>query len=418
VRLGLHDRYCLSRHLIGAPPILVFGAALPASSSTYETSDVIRVSNELLERHVWLRYAIDVNAHPPKWTLNPAIAASDVVVSTQADLSLDEILLSGILSGDSFDLEKGPLWRVHLQTPRVGESTTVMLVVHHAAFDGCGTSQLFGQLLSGLLSPASISDAPKSDIPPMVEKTIDMRPSYGHLVGEVWKSLVVPRLPAFLQPAPIIVWPNPPSVVVHEAAPRVACFQVELDIISAAKKAARAMGINTLHPVLHAAALAALQKTFLCYALDGEVAVVSTPISLRSAALGHPPVAGNFVASHSHSYTLPVIDDFWTIARKFAEDATSSAGAQRARAAMGMLAYLPDSAPAAPGADSGWDAFFRGRAESERPFSASIELSNVGLLEAAADLAGVQAAWAQSASPIGAGVCLNVRLPAYMRNVY
>jgi hypothetical protein len=502
--LGLHERYCVSRGRVGHPPLIVFAAILPdilaprdlLSLKTLEDALNSAVSR-LSKMQPMLGCGVNLDVHPPCWKPNPGITSQmicdvlpfqpNVEPCTRASIT-EQLLLDGLVHGETFDFATGPLWKVQLATHAIRSSsgdndrkTSVTLIVHHILTDGVGARNLFAALLTEFTaelrsqSTAAVITGSKTQpanvmarawtsmpFPPANEDTADIRPSYTRLLTAIWSDvspllskLIPPSVPllSLLRPTVYTIWPNPPERSPHLAAPRIASIHVPAAIIQGVKDVARQKGVKTLHPVMQAVTLVALQVLFLSRKSGTDKTnhstqvKVSTPASMRDAKLGHPRACGNYVAGFNHVYPVSSLQSdvpshgsssslagaspsyanakakFWDVALDFAEDVSDPSQKQHAAQVFGMLAYISDTPPTLTSngtVEGGWEKLLREMMESPEPFENSVELSNLGLFSTDEDChvegkEGFEMAWAQSPSPAAESLCLNVST-CYHRN--
>jgi len=291
---------------------------------------------------------------------------------------------------------------------RVG--TRLVLSLNHILTDGIGGRNLLSELLEYLQSKpkhiAALPDLTVPHLPPTLESSVDVRPRLLHMLHVVFLELVAPHLPWFLRPRPPLPhWPNPPPVAPYTCAPRVALFQLPATLLPALKRTGQAHAVRTLHPLLHTIGLFALY-----HATDhaGPLRVKTwTPISQRSPEAGHPACTGNYVADHAQLCSLAPASSFWDLARKYANELVDPTARARARGEIGMLAYVPNPSQMPAPDKSGWEVFWERKLVAPEPYSASLMLSNLGVMEGEAE--GVEeVVFGQMPSPIGPGLTLNV----------
>ena len=286
------------------------------------------------------------------------------------------------------DIEMHPLWQV---------TTTdhhLVLSVDHVLVDGRGVANL----LSALLSP-SIDDLPHEAFStvPLFEESIDIRPSYAHFVPIVWKKIILPRLPAFVQryfkvPEP---WPDTNfSLTPKECRSDNSLLSIPSDVVERVKTAGKGKSVPTLHPIIEFAFLVAIWSVFgrthPSFFLSS-----STPRSERDTNLGHSYCTVNYTSSSEYTLPLSPSDGFWTLAQTMSTYLRSDVGRKKALWGVGMLAFVPDPPKAVP---TGWETFLSEQAERPHPFRASLSISNLGyvaLPNGASDLA-----WSQTCASI------------------
>lgn len=216
-RLGNYERYSLSRANIGIPPVLAFVAVLEAAPAH---SAVVAAVGILLSRYPLLSCVVeDRRTRTPSFqtrSVKPEEVAGEEDASGRGGETIGDALLLGLEEAARLDLEAGPLWRVFVLGGLAGEEVgggdggggegaRLLLSCSHVISDGAGTKALFGELLALILRPAQPHqgelDVP-AVLPASMESSIDVRPSFGVLLPEVFNSLVTPLLPSFLRPLP------------------------------------------------------------------------------------------------------------------------------------------------------------------------------------------------------------------------
>ncbi|GAA6014665.1 hypothetical protein JCM10207_006895 [Rhodosporidiobolus poonsookiae] len=418
--LGLYERFSLSRSLSRFAPIVTITAVLRSTTSAFvDALDAHAAIATLLSRYPLLRCAIaDKDTTTPRYVLTDAATPANVSAGSSAEgfKSTEQALQAGDAAGQAFDLDKGPLWRVWLD-PAKGDKRRVTLVLHHTLCDGTGTRNLFAELLTLLRQPESISAATENTpLAPSLEQTVNTKVGTLALLKVVYSELLAPRLPALLRTPPPPVYPSPPSCAPYLQPHGLKSLSLPASVVAGLKSAAKSHGINTLHPPLYTAALAALAATASAGSLDAPPSfriAGSTPFSERSAALGHPNATGNYVSAYTEPVILSTLSAkrFWTTCADYATTLVKPATRQRAREAMGLLAYLPSGeAPAEEGKPkrTAWEVELEKKAKEGR-FGDSFEVSNLGVLPATGwENDGIEDVyWAQTASVVGAAFQLN-----------
>lgn len=403
-RLGDYERFSLARSESRLAPIVAFTALLP-SESCPTSAHLLQAAATLLDRYPLLRCGItDKNTSTPSFVYREELKPQDVIASGSGG-SHEEVLEAAIVAGQDFDIVNGPLWKIWS-----GEGGRVTLIVHHTVSDGTGTRNLFSLLLSLLRTPASVDSTTRpTSLPPTLEGTIDCKTPPFELIKTVFSAIVLPKLPAFLQPSP----PPPtflgPALLPPASQPtslKLLCLPSS--VVAGLKTAGKANGVNTLHPLIYTSALAVLSSlaSSPSSADDGASSLVNivgaTPFSLRDPSLGHPAeTSGNYVAGITVPHALPSLlsTSFWSAAQEYgatlSDPATKPAAAKR----MGMLGLLSDMA--------GW---VKEEAAKER-YQETFEVSNLGVLPVTGwEEEGLEEVyWAQTASAFVSALELNVR---------
>ncbi|ORY91535.1 hypothetical protein BCR35DRAFT_328140 [Leucosporidium creatinivorum] len=427
-QFGLYERYSLARTLVGTAPILAFLVNLPETAKEVQKDDVELAVAELLRRYPILRCAVEgAQTREPRYVTNEKLSPSNVVEVREEDGERPEVLLRrGMEEGKGFDLEKGPLWKVVLfgEGKNVESKQRILLVLNHVLSDGTGTRNLFAELISLLHTPPSSPPSSKDSIttlPSTQESTVDLRPSYTHMARVIFAELIVPRLPAFLQsnPSPPC-WPNPPLVKPLDQPTGIKHLSIPRIVVAVMKGEGQCNYIKTLHPILHTAAIASLVITL---SKNGSTSLPPitgmTPLSIRTSALGHPSATGNYVddlPSSSLSSSFSLDTPFWPACREYA---TQLVNRPKGQSGMGMLAFIPDPPlSGAEGEKTGFEKFVEEKCASQTPFSASFEVSNLGVLpptgwDRAEDkpTGGIEVCWAQTATAFGPALLLNALTP-------
>ena len=324
----------------------------------------------------------------------------------------ETVLFDAIEQVEKADIHD-PLWRTSTYTsPTELGPAYLTVTADHALVDGRGLQLLVLALLCSDI--AHLPSETLSDVA-VFEDTIDIRPSYTHLVPAIWRQLLLPLLPHLVQN----VFRNPPAwpsdefkVGPTKVSGGKSLIDIEIDLVNRLKAVGKHRGVQTLHPIVKVAYLFATWSVFgrkhgdkaTPFLLDS-----TTPRSERSPKLGHGYCTGNYVSSFSHHASFTESNDFWVEAVKVATNLTSASGQRFALGQMGLLAYLPDPDPATntlePG-PTGWENYFYALSEGLKPFMASISVSNLGyvnLPDGADDLI-----WSQGSSPFGPAIAANV----------
>jgi len=310
---------------------------------------------------------------------------------------------------DKLHLESDPLWQVALYTASDDSPAYLVVSGHHALTDGKAVFNLTDALLA-----ADISHLPYEQVDkvPLLSDTHDLRPGLLYILGLIWTALLVPKLPARIQPylRPAHAWPDtgirrPAS----KCEGRFSLLELPHSLIDSLKVAGRQNGVKTLHPILTISYATAIWHV-MRGSSDSLVIRASTPSNIRDLSLGHGYCTGNYVGSAPVTFVPRPETDFWAETAQVAIDMSSKASKKRALELMGALSYVPDPAPDLAKRDTdrptGWEQFFGETMESAVPYSDTMSISNIGRVKLppkAADLF-----WAQGASPMAPPFTINV----------
>ncbi|GAA5871282.1 hypothetical protein JCM1840_004402 [Sporobolomyces johnsonii] len=424
--LGLYERYSLCRTNTGNAPVVVFTALLPSTfSETPVRSRLLNAISQLLARYPLLNCAVaGPRTTQPCFRLRDDVTAEQIVEERAAEerLTAEDALLQGIEAGRGLEVEAGPLWKVWLcGEDDVGERRLVLIVSHIVA-DGSGARNLFAELLS-LLHPMATPSSPASTtgpFPPMLESTVDLRPSTLRLVRTVVSEIIAPRLPSFIRPQAPSIWPNPPLCPPCDQPTALKLLTLPASLAGGLSTTSKSHSVATLHPLLYTAALAAIACSVSPSSSAPLQLLGQTPISLRSPALGHPSATGNyasFPAGQLHSLLSPSTTSFWPLCRSYAAHLALPSTRQAAKEAMGMLAYIPDGDASVRDERTkqvleqrtGWEQWLEEAMRKDEPWNGSFNVSNLARLPStgweAEGLKGV--CWAQAGTPNAAALQLN-----------
>jgi hypothetical protein len=286
------------------------------------------------------------------------------------------------------DFDVTPLWRVTILTSTGVARAYLAVSVQHEIADGMGLLTL----AHALLAP-SIDDLPYEalDKIPSHENTVPCAPSVRQLLALVWCEVLVPALPAFLQPylRPPRAWP-----ATDIAAPPMDCpwdiFILALSpaFLDGLKAAGSANGVPALHTTLQLAYALSVWQV-LAHTREGLPMTLGTPKSERRADLGHAHCTGNYVASFELHLRPRADDAFWPVAAQLSTSLRSASELALARGRIGVLAHIPHP----------WTPVFATSAAGPAPYINSVYVSNLGRTNL--PTGAVDAIWTQGASPFG-----------------
>jgi hypothetical protein len=408
---GLFESFCFALTNVGTPPIVTCIAALETVPPLTTVKSAVA---QALAAYPLLKCHIPISFQPrPRFAFNKALDPDAIVrVAASAPSGVD-IMLAELEHGKSFDFDAGPIWSLTLYESSIaGGHAQLALTMNHVLCDGVGLRNLFGQLLACIMSsvPIPATTNGESALAPTIEDTVDVHLSWASALSLVCTTILPTLLPRALQPRSH--WPNPPPLPPQTQPVRAALTQVSAPQLAALKAAGKARGVRTLHPILHVASLCALDGAVR--AAGGSAAPVcirtTLPISLRAAAAGHPAATGNYVGKYEVDYALRAPVAFWDQARTYAAALASTAVAQTSRKSTGIIGYVPQARERVVPGRIGLEKNFLERLyTSAAPYMASIQLSNLGLIEEA--LPGVrEVVFGQTPGLPFGGVVVNVSI--------
>jgi len=320
-----------------------------------------------------------------------------------------EVLQDEMERLNSFHLETDPLWQVAVYTASDASPAYLIVSGHHVLTDGKAIFNLTDALLADDISTLPFEQV---DTVPLLSDTHDLRPGLLFVLGMIWTALLVPKLPSFIQPylRPARAWPDTAiRRPANKCAGRISLLELPHSLIGSLKAAGRQHGVNTLHPILTISYATAVWHVARG-STDSLVLRAATPSNIRDLSLGHGYCTGNYVGSVTIPFVAEFDTDFWAETAKVATYLSSKACKRRALELMGTLSYVPDPMPDPAKRDTdrptGWEDFFGGKFESAAPYSDTMSISNMGLVDLpknATDLF-----WAQGASPCAPPLTINV----------
>ncbi|GMK53694.1 hypothetical protein CspeluHIS016_0102800 [Cutaneotrichosporon spelunceum] len=410
--MSMHERYSLMRQNTGHPHVILHVVSYPADAVPSPAALEKRVSE--LQAALPMLSARVVGAHtnkpgyvsgdvwPSSSIVHEAPAVRDSVAAYKA--AIDTFSASTVVSSRS---QAAPMWRVTLFAPDNGEGY-LTVAMNHLLIDGLGSTLLLAALTADLDAPSTIQ--PEAwEKPTTFDDTISTVPTLGFLLPIIFRELLLPKLPRFVQ-SPFLAsdpWPAERAGDSLTCGWDILLLSLTPGLISKVKEAGIVHGIRTLHPLLKMAYCAAMWRVLAKSTLHIGV---DTARSERNPALGHATITHNYVSSTSWDATLAGEDRFWARAEELAH-AVGPAGVVPGRMTMGLLRHIPDPEvdENAPGFDpqrpTGWEKYFVERTQSGRPYRDSMSLSNLGrvaLPPGANDMW-----WGQTATPFGSAIMVN-----------
>jgi len=390
----------------------------------------VRIEKVLVEAPLLASNVVDIKSQEPKWCKSAAIATEEMlkVIQMESAIELEGLLEHQRDMGMSIlTTSSSPLFRVFLY--QTDNRLLVGLSIHHCLADGKGASTLLELLLSSEkdfhLKLPSITGFKK--VPEAADVYFDLRPSWKVLTLVIYKALVVPILPKFLksrlEDKPF--WPFEALKTPAFCKPKLILLQfTEKGFLQDLKGVSHKMGVKTVHPVIHAAILAALSAS----TTDGEELIgdescrqfipikSDTPVNLRTSENGL--IFGNFISNFSWIEKIQEHTRFWQAAKVYDQQLNSKEGRAIAKSVAGMLAYIPDQrkvdSERTDKEPTQWESFFwRECLKKPMPFGGSFSLSNLGALNPSSSIGGTnlrldQVVFCQSPSPFSSALFFDV----------
>ncbi|BEJ14067.1 hypothetical protein CspHIS471_0312410 [Cutaneotrichosporon sp. HIS471] len=410
--MSMHERYSLMRQNTGHPHVILHVVsylpdAMPSSAALERRVDELQAALPMLSARVVGAHTtkpgyVPGDAWPASNIVTQALAVSDSVAAYKAAMDAFTAPAIATLTGTA-----APMWRVTLFASDNGEGY-MTLAINHLLIDGRGSTLLLAALTADLNAPSTV-ELEAWDKPTTFDDTIPTTPSLRFLLPIVFRELLLPKLPRFVQ-SPFLAsdpWPAERPGDSLTCGWDILLLSLSPDLIVKVKEAGTGRGIRTLHPLLKMAYCAAMWRVFAKSTLH---ITVDTARSERDAALGHAAITHNYVSSTMWDATLVGEDGFWARTKQLAH-AVGPAGVLPGRMNMGLLRHIPDpevdeNAPGFnPQRPTGWEKYFVERTQSGRPFRDSMALSNlgrIGLPPGASD-----AWWGQTATPFGSAIMAN-----------
>ena len=414
----MQERWNFTRRNVGFPDAVTFLVAYPSVSACPTESSLSKAIVELQEHFPMLRSRI-VDGHtrtPCFEQLARPWDASDVLahrVYEPLDGGIkekDRLLFDEVKRMANEDIDARPAWQVSLYTsPTHPGPVYLALSADHAFTDGRGMLRIIRALVDpdsiGKLSTENLEDLPR------MEDTINLEPSWSHLVPLFMRELILPKLPTFIQNyfATTPFWPRgeikqDPTTVPEGSS----LMELPADVMERLKAISKEHGVHTIHSTIQTAYLVAMWSTFGRNRSPPSdpskpfVLKVEVPVDERRAALGHPYCTREYVTHFVYDVPITPMTDFWAEAAKTSIYIRSEAARQHARGGIGLIAYLPDPDPARTKfqrGPTGWEDFALSCAKGQGAIRESLAFSNVGwveLPEGAEDIV-----WSQSCWPLG-----------------
>lgn len=360
----------------------------------------------------------DTKTNHPGYVPGSPVPASDIVrdadfiPNAPADEELLEVYRTEMGRFEKLEFDgpnAAPMWAI---TRATGASDRGYLLVafNHLLIDGRGSTFMIKAITAHDIDYIAKEDW---ETPTRYDDTISTKASVRFFVPIIFRELLVPKLPTFMQRPFMSSDPWPGAAMKSspfEVGWNIALSSLSPDQVSKAKSAGKAHSVATLHPILKMAYVAALWRVF--HSEDAMRVQVSTARDERKPSLGHAAITHNYVSSTEWDTSMTGSEEFWDLARGMAHKLSSDEGVQEGRMTMGLLAHLPDpdvdptSPTFNPDLPTGWEQYFTSRASSATPYRDSVSVSNLGLVTLPPGA--TDAMWGQTASPFGSAYMVNI----------
>ncbi|KAL1409318.1 hypothetical protein Q8F55_003299 [Vanrija albida] len=387
-RLTLFERYALATANTGNPMIINYVVQYPAA-------EIPAVQARLPDRIAYLQEQlpmlsarlVDTQTTKPGWRAGPAwptaavLAAAGTPPPQHGESELAAIQRAELERFRAHDFAAGPVWSVRVFTTPDSAHGYVSFITNHVVVDGTGALRLVTHLLS---AAAPTIPAEPFASRAVYEKTHPIKPSVGFLLPVLWREIIVPNLPGFLQRkfSKGEPWPGIFESPLGKKLD-MALAGIPADVVAKLKTAAKARGVATLHPVVQTAFAAAVWAVFHSDTEPALRFVTNVPKSERNMDKGHSSI-GVYVALLESGGVMSGAQQFWAHARAEAKTLKAPRTLAKGRMVVGLLGWIPDTGvqPAPKGVEgttTGYERYLYERSTASAPFFESLMISNLGL---------------------------------------
>lgn len=420
-----HERYSLMRQNIGFRHIILWvvtypAASLPPAAELEQRVETLQAAQPILHARL-----DGTDTNKPCYVEGAPWPASAIVRQFEGSYSgsaSEESLQVYRAELERFSNEpaEGPMWCLGLYSRPGAERAYLTVAFNHLVIDGRGSSLLLRALRDG-------SKVPKETLfsPTRVDDTVPMSPTLRFLAPIVFRELLLPKFPLWVQ-APFTKddpWPgHAVQKAPYDVPQDIRLLSLSPEEVKALKLQSKANGVRTLHPLFKAAYMVAI---WYVHAQRGTTKIppvvapeerpplrigAATARDERDPAVGHSALTHNYVTSTEVYRVLSGEQRWWAFASGLAQDLSGDQGLQDGRMTMGLLGHVPDpdipKEKRDPLLPTGWEQYFHARAGSPTPYRESLTVSNLGLVPLppqASDMI-----WGQTASPYGAPYYANI----------
>lgn len=437
LNLGLQERFELAEAQCGFMPLIILTSSYPNKSASDTYITILRNVNELLNIHPLLTASVaDRLTRKPRWqanNTNPDVC-SIVRLESSKMSNPEDVMSNEEAKGLSLDLGQGPLWRVGIYNTTASTGCFVALTLSHVLMDGSGALEFLRLLLQ---NPKLDSNGKRTeDSWPRAEDTMKICPTYMEAARAIGQEILINSLPVFFQ-GPFrkpSFWPTADVLGKNPIDCRTQRYRLEYGssegtIVAGLRSFGKLSRAGSMQSLIHTACLTALLSAtsdFTYRKSSPKRITTETPIALRDAELGHPPLFGNYTALADFSADVEQIKSqtLSEIASEYHSYIHSTAGKEAAKRRAGMLGMIPDmpylSTPPfviegskVTPCPTGFETFLTQQGASAVPYRSSLAVSNLGRLEldeGSQEITdGLQGLWfAQSPMPWGVAFYVDV----------
>ncbi|BEJ14102.1 hypothetical protein CspHIS471_0312760 [Cutaneotrichosporon sp. HIS471] len=419
-QLTTHERLILVRQNFGTPHVIVHAIRYPLAHLPSREFLEIRVS-DLQFRLPRLNVCVaGAHTNQPRFENGAPWAAKEIVqeglfspdVHNDLDAEMNEILQSQEQAFAAQDFNHSPMFRVAILTSPNCDYGYFVPCFNHLMVDGRGSLRLVHLLTAhGVNVPIEAFEKPAR-----LDDTLDLKPDVRYLTPIVFRELIVPKLPKSLQKKWKAKDPWPGERINSHPADSPSAFsfaRVSLEVVEACKRAGKARGVRTFHPILKMAYMAALWRVFGPGSTGSGNSlrlVCLTSRDERRTRSGHSAITGCYVTNPEYYTKVSGEQKFWSVTRTMG-NWLCDRGVLTGRYNHGMLHEIPEGlTPLDPNYDparpTGWEQYFGDRMDAAAPFRNSIGIHNLGI--AALPHGAEDHAWCQTASPFAPVWNINV----------
>lgn len=410
--MSLLERFALARRLIGCAHPITILVTYPTAAPSLEALRARTLELQTLWPHLFARVE-GTNTNAPRWVggerpwtgeelvFDQPLPTSGGILERQDILRQNSSFFQTLATKEVVE----PLLRFTLTTSTTGGPSYLTFSIDHLLADGKGALRILAALTA-----TSIADLKGEDLPPKLEDTVDIRPSYGTTASLAWSKLIQPKLPTFLQAAApeVLNWPGPIAspIELPEGLSLLEIKPAHLDKLRSVCKSRK----TTLQPVLMTAwawSLVAVLETTRTDLPEFSLRADS-PRDERKADLGHGYTTGNYYTGFNHVFAQPSKSDtrnFWETARQVAQRISDPAEIKRGQQVIGTMAYIPNGVNE-PGSATAWEDYWLGEARKAEPYGSAFEMSNLGFTSLPEGAEAMD--WMQAEDAFGAAMCANV----------
>ncbi|GMK53772.1 hypothetical protein CspeluHIS016_0103580 [Cutaneotrichosporon spelunceum] len=407
------ERLLLARQNLGSPPAIVHAIRYPLAELPSRGFLEVRVSDLQFRLPRLNVYVAGAQTNRPRFENGPPWDAKEIVQEghfspnphNDLDAEMSDILQSQEEAFTAQDFEQSPMFRVTILTSPRCNYGYIVPCFNHIMVDGCGALRLVHLLTAhGVHVPIEPFEKPSR-----LDDTVDLKPDARYLASIVFREIIVPKLPKPLQKKWKTKDPWPGERINAHPAESPSGFsfvRISLEVVDACKRAGKARGVRTFHPILKMAYMAAVWRVF-------GLGSTGTGNSLRLVALtsrderrtrsGHSAVTGCYTTNPEYYTKVSGEQKFWSVTRAMA-NWLGDRGVFTGRYNNGVLNEIPEGlTPMDPNYDparpTGWEQYLGERSDAAAPFRSSIGIFNLGV--ATLPQGAEDHAWSQTASPYG-----------------